>query len=133
MTNGSEIPQDLRRMLADVCVEYNVRIDSDDPAVAIVTLNRLVLEAALTRAVEQIRTATADLELQLQNVQVRAGALLAQEMRAAIKNVASAFNKDPSPAILQSRPKSPMYSMLFGSLTFGAVFGAGVWVGTLIR
>jgi hypothetical protein len=38
MTSGSELPQDLRRMLADVCVEHNVRIDSDDPAVAIVSL-----------------------------------------------------------------------------------------------
>lgn len=40
-----------------------------------------MLEAALTRAVEQIRTATADLDLQLHNVQVRDGALLAQEVR----------------------------------------------------
>lgn len=122
-------------MLADVCAEHNVRIDSDDPAVAIVTLNRLVFEAALARAVEQIRAATTDLELQIQSVQLRAGALLAQEIRTAVRNVAGEFNKGASLAIPQNRPRnqSMEYWLLFGGVTFGAIFGAGVWVGTLIR
>ena len=121
-------------MLADVCVEHNVRIDSDDPAVAIVSLNRLVLEAALTRAVEQIRTATADLDLQLQNVQVRAGALLAQEMRAAIRNVASDVNNSAPSAVSRNHflQQCGLHWLIIGGLIVAAVFASGVWVGTLI-
>ena len=118
-------------MLADVCVEHNVRIDSDDPAVAIVSLNRLVLEAALTRAVEQIRTATADLDLQLQNVQVRAGALLAQEMRSALRNVVN--NSAPSTVSRNHFLKQGrLHWLIIGGLIVAAVFASGVWVGILI-
>lgn len=120
-------------MLADVCVEHNVRIDSDDPAVAIVSLNRLVLEAALTRAVEQIRTATADLDLQLQNVQVRAGALLAQEMRAAIRNIASDVNNNAFSSVSRNhRLQCGLHWQIAGGLIVAVIFASGVWVGTLI-
>ena len=121
-------------MLADVCVEHNVRIDSDDPAVAIVSLNRLVLEAVLARAVEQIRNATANLDLQLQNVQVRAGALLAQEIRAAIRNLASDVNNSAPSAVSRNHSLQQCRSrwLIVSGLIVAAVFASGIWVGTLI-
>jgi hypothetical protein len=133
MASGSEIPQDLRQMLAAVCAQHNVRIDSDDPAVAIVTLNRLVFEEAQTRAVEQIRTATAELETQLRSVQLRAGALLAQEFRTVIQNVAIDANNNVSSAAPRNRLHRALNWLFLGALTFAVVFGSGVWVGTLIR
>lgn len=85
MGSARQVPDEIRQILAEVCAEYRVRIDPDDPAVAIVMLNRLVLELALNRAVERIDAATSGLTGQVDAVQVRIGAVLAQELRSAIK------------------------------------------------
>ena len=43
----SLMPQlDLRQLAAKVSIEHGIRVDPDDPIMAVVTLNRLVLEQA---------------------------------------------------------------------------------------
>jgi hypothetical protein len=49
MQSARKVPDEICQILAEVCAEYRVRIDPDDPAVAVVMLNRLVLELALNR------------------------------------------------------------------------------------
>ena len=42
------MPQlDLRQLAAKVSIEHGIRVDPDDPIMAVVTLNRLVLELSL--------------------------------------------------------------------------------------
>jgi hypothetical protein len=93
-----------------------------------------VLEAALNRAVEQIRTATADLEAQLQSVQLRAGVLLAQEVRTAIRKavIDPSYESVPVPDHSRWRSRFSSYSLLLSGFTIAAAFGAGVWFGTLL-
>jgi hypothetical protein len=42
---------DLKRLAAEVSIQHGIRIDSDDPMMAIVTLNRLVFEAAVAQVI----------------------------------------------------------------------------------
>jgi hypothetical protein len=52
---------EMKRLAAEVSVQHGIRIDPDDPIMAVVTLNRLVLEATLAEGVTSIRKMAADL------------------------------------------------------------------------
>ncbi|MEO8663385.1 MAG: hypothetical protein ABI693_33320 [Bryobacteraceae bacterium] len=128
MAARNDQPADLKRMLAQVCVEHSVRIDTDDPAVAVVELNRLILESVLAKATDQIRAATAELDLALERVQVRAGALLAKELRGAIQRAS------PLGAPAQQKEEAkPKRSMLWTTTVAGAAFLLGILVGVLLN
>ena len=72
---------DLKRLAAEVTVQHGIRIDPDDPMMAVVTLNRLVFEEAVGQVLEKVQGAVRDFETATEKVQVRAGTVLAQEVR----------------------------------------------------
>jgi hypothetical protein len=74
-------PLDLKELAAKVSVEHRIRVDPDDPIMAVVTLNRLVLEQATSKIVEEVRAATREFEQAAEGVQVQAGTFLAQRVR----------------------------------------------------
>lgn len=129
MQGARKIPEDLRQMLAEVCAEYQVRIDADDPAVAIIMLNRLVLEVALNGAVERIDNATAHLNAQVDAAQLRAGAMLAREFRTAVRTLGASASSATSDG--KSRPASS--AVLVRVAAAVVLFSLGVWAGLLIR
>jgi hypothetical protein len=72
---------DLKRLAAEVSVQHGIRIDADDPMMAVVTLNRLVLEEAIAQVLERVQAAVREFDSAADKVQVRAGGVLAQEVR----------------------------------------------------
>jgi hypothetical protein len=72
---------DLKRLAAEVSVQHGIRIDPDDPMLAVVTLNRLVFEQAVAQVLERMQSSVRDFETATEKVQVRAGAVLAKEVR----------------------------------------------------
>lgn len=72
---------DLKRLAAEVSVLHGIRIDPDDPMLAVVTLNRMVFEQAVAQVLESVQTAVKDFDAASERVQVRAGGVLAQEVR----------------------------------------------------
>src|SRR5580704_5118909 len=74
-------PLDLKELAAKVSVEHGIRVDLDDPIMAVVTLNRLVLEHATNEIVEEVRAATREFERAAEGVHVQAGTFLAQRVR----------------------------------------------------
>jgi hypothetical protein len=73
-------PLDLKELAAKVSVEHGIRVDPDDPIMAVVTLNRLVLEQATNEIVEEVRAATREFEHAAEGVQVQAGAFLVRTL-----------------------------------------------------
>jgi hypothetical protein len=47
---------DLKQLAAKVSVEHGIRVDPDDPIMAVVTLNRLVLEQAANEIADEVRS-----------------------------------------------------------------------------
>lgn len=130
MEGARKVPEEVRQILAEVCAEYRVRIDPDDPAVAVIMLNRRVLEVMLDRAIERIEAATAALGLQIDAAQVRMGTVLAQELRAARAESSGHpwMNVAPTPS---ATPMAfPRLTLIVAML---AVFGGGLVAGVLIR
>src|SRR3954467_5336963 len=80
---------DLKRLAAEVSVQHGIRIDPDDPMLAVVTLNRLVFEHAVGQVLERMQSSVQNFEAATEKVQIRAGAILAQEVR----NCGAAFRQ----------------------------------------
>lgn len=74
-------PIDLKRLAAEVSVQHGIRIDPDDPMFAVVTLNRLIFDQAVAEVLERMQSSIRDFEAATEKVQIRAGAILAQEVR----------------------------------------------------
>jgi hypothetical protein len=70
---------DVEKLIGEVAARNGIRIEPDDPAFALVTLNQLVLEEAIKNLVTEIRAAIADFESAAERVQNRVGTILARE------------------------------------------------------
>jgi hypothetical protein len=135
---------DLKQLAAKVSVEHGIRVDLDDPIMAVVTLNRLVLEQAANEIVEEVRSATREFEQAAENVQVSAGALVAQRVRECVgvlrqellRHHGDASPQAPERAGVAGRSHEigfiPRW-VAIGLLSGVALFGSGVWLGTLLR
>lgn len=72
---------DLKKLAAEVSAIHGIRIDADDPIMAVITLNRLVFEQAVERAVERLQASADEIDRAAVRVQVRVGASIAHELK----------------------------------------------------
>lgn len=72
---------DVERLLTEALTQHGIRLDPHDPAVVLVTLNRLVLEDAAKSVVADIRKATKEFEGAASRVQSRLGAAVAARLK----------------------------------------------------
>ena len=120
---------DLKQLAAKVSVEHGIRVDPDDPIMAVVTLNRLVLEQAANEIVEEVRSATREFEQAAENVQL----VLRQEIAKDIGN-ASTRGKTSIGDVGRADERPAVQRWVAIGLLSGAVlFGCGVWLGTMLR
>ena len=137
-------PLDLKELAAKVSVEHGIRVDLDDPIMAVVTLNRLMLEQATNEIVEAVRAATREFEQAAEGVQVQAGAFLAQRVRDCVSVLRQEVVKSIANGSAQRREglwavgpvhKKPGVQrwIAIGLLAGIALFGCGVWLGAMLR
>jgi hypothetical protein len=128
---------DLKRLAAEVSVQHGIRIDPDDPMLAVVTLNRLVFEQVVEQVLERVQLAVRDFEAATEKVQVRAGGILAQEVRdcglAMRQQLASALEESLDKRRLKCGDGVPRKWLATGILIALAMFPAGMWVGATLR
>lgn len=107
----------LDRLLAEAVAKHGIRLDPDDPAVVVVTLNRLVLEQAARLMVADVRGAIQEFERAVNGVESRLGQAVAKNLKAGSLPAGTASRRDLARWV---------------SLGFGAgvgFFSAGVAVG----
>jgi hypothetical protein len=75
---------DLRALIGEVAARNQIRLEEDDPAFALVTLNQLVLEQTVAELVQQVRASMAEFEQSATRLQGRLGGVLAQELKRAL-------------------------------------------------
>jgi len=134
------MPIDLKRLAAEVSVQHGIRIDPDDPMMAVVTLNRLVFEAAVAQVLERVQAAARDFEMASEKVQVRAGGVLAQEvrdsgvaMRQEVRKLLDEFQcvgpGSNNGTVPGHRTRTNRKWLLIGLASALTLFAMGVWVG----
>ena len=72
---------DVNRLIAEAVNRHGIRLDPDDPAIVVVTLNRLMLEEAAERVAAEIRAASRELLDAAAKVEAGLGAAVARELR----------------------------------------------------
>ena len=108
---------DVERLLTEALTQHGIRLDRNDPAVVLVTLNRLVLEEAAKSVMGEIRKATREFEDAACRVQSRLGAAVAARLK-------SEAGSAMSPA---SWPRKAFWAIGLGSGT--VLFLTGIAVG----
>ena len=135
---------DLKRLAAEVSVQHGIRIDPDDPMMAVVTLNRLVFEQAVSAVLERVQAAVRELEAAADKVQVRAGGVLAQEVRDCVASLRREMLRDmeavgasqntKSGALGENLSMADARKWIAVGLAFAVgLFSAGVWLGSCLR
>jgi hypothetical protein len=139
MTSG-----DLKRIAAEVSIQHGIRLDADDPMMAVVTLNRLVFEQAVADVLERVQLAVRDFEAAADKVQVRAGGVLAQEVRECGVSMRQEFAK-AFEEFRRDRPGNPKKKsglpvkpaawiwLVIGLMLALALLGLGFFVGNKLR
>jgi hypothetical protein len=115
-------------------------MSTDDPALAIVTLNQLVLEEAMKTLGNQVRESTERIDKAGEKVQRRAGSILAQEVGLCAGAIRQELHDDVEVASLraqkivvdlhQAYSKASLYrSLPVGLLCAVILLGCGFWMG----
>jgi uncharacterized membrane protein YgdD (TMEM256/DUF423 family) len=133
-----------RRLIAEVAARQNVFLKPDDPAIALVTMNRLILDDAMEEVHGQIRVTIAEFHASMQKAERRAGSMLAQEVKESAAQMQRGLQNDIHTAGLKAReivhlvneahrrPALIRWSAV--GLAAGALlFGGGLWLGTLLH
>ncbi|HXJ38956.1 MAG TPA: hypothetical protein VNH18_06730, partial [Bryobacteraceae bacterium] len=142
--DGSRTTVDLKRLAAEVSVQHGIRVDPDDPMMAVVTLNRLVFEEAGAQLLNRVQAAVRDFEIAADKVQVRAGSVLAQEvrdsglaMRQEAKKMLEEFRcagLGGNDGIGRGHPAGGDRKWFVIGLAFALMlFATGVWIGARLR
>jgi hypothetical protein len=135
---------EIRRLAAEVSAQHGIRVDPDDPIMAVVTLNRLILERALADACSLLHSATDEFNRAAERIQIRAGAAVAGEVRESVAAVRAEIHNDIENARLKafelintlhgSQPRSRIWLGMSAGLLAGAgLFLAGVLTGMFLR
>ena len=133
-----------RRLIAEVAARHNVFLKPDDPAIALVTMNRLILDDAMETVHGQIRATIAEFHASMQKAERRAGSMLAQEVKESAAQMQRGLQNDIHTAGLKAREivhlvneahRRPALTRWFADvLIAGALlFGGGVWCGTMLH
>jgi hypothetical protein len=133
---------DRKRLVAEMASRYGIRMDDNDPALAIIHLNQLALEEAARSICEQLRARLAEFETSAQKLEVRAGAVLAQQVRETAVEMRRELHADVHAASLKSREllhqihEAHRRPVLVRWVAIGLLFGfilllCGVWIGRI--
>ena len=115
---------DVKRLIGEVAAKNAIRLEPDDPAFALVTLNQLVLEETANRVCEHVSAALAKFTESLSKAEHLAGKTLAQEVKAAAaeirKDWATDLHEMQSGLALGARAYQPeQYVWLAGGVLLG--------------
>jgi len=110
-----------KQLIAEVAARNGIRVDEDDPAFCLVTMNQLVLEEAAREIADDIRAATENFERAAEEVQRRAGMALAQAQRDMLASVRSELQRANRRNIVLRDTANVLWGV--------GLFSAGLFVG----
>src|SRR5262249_17216022 len=132
---------DVKRLIAEVAARNGIRIEHDDPAFCLVTLNQLILEEAGRDVADEIRTATKHLQEAVTTVEGRVGVVLARDLKRTLSVLRSEANRDTrsdfASRTANVRSGTNVWSRMayaaIGILVASLIFGCGVLVGIALH
>lgn len=93
----------MNRLIGEVARRNGIRLDRDDPAFALVSLNQLVLEETASQLMQQFRTMAGELQASFDQVEDVAARHLARNVREAAAEVRREIQGDLNAASLRAQ------------------------------
>jgi hypothetical protein len=116
---------DVKRLIGEVAAQNGIRLEPDDPAFALVTLNQLVLEETAKRVCDHVSITLAQFTESLSRGEHLAGRALAQEIKIVAADIRTEWMAD-----FQRMQSATAAHRLTGCsylwLVIGALFGAAL-------
>ena len=134
----------LKQLIGEVAARHNVFLEPGDPAIALVTMNQLILEGAMETVHKEIRATIKEFHASLEKAERRAGSILAQKVRESAEQMRQGLQNDIHLAGLKARefvhlvheahrgPTLIRWSAV-GLIAGAILFGGGFWLGTFLR
>lgn len=127
---GSAEQTDFKRVAAEVSAQHGIRIDADDPAMAVVTINRIVFERSVEQVLVRMDAATRGFDEAAERLQARVGGLVAREVRECTQTLRKELD-GLGGARVGSR--WTWLGLLGGVALACAIFGLGIFAGRILR
>lgn len=127
---GSAEQTDLKRVAAEVSAQHGIRIDADDPAMAVVTINRIVFERSVEQVLERMEAATSSFEEATERLQARVGGLVAREVRECVETLRKDLDGVSG---VRVGSRWTWLRLLGGVALASAIFAAGLFAGRMLR
>jgi hypothetical protein len=131
---------DIQQIVDQLARQHGIRVDTNDPAVAIVLLNRVVLEHTADELAKDIQIGLHEFEEAVKKVQTRAGQLVAAEFNDRAAALRSELQRDITLAGAKAseivfrveqanrQPVMLRWAML-GIVAALAILFIGLWIG----
>ena len=131
---------DAKQLAAEVRARDGIRIEPGDPAFALVTMNRLVLEEVAEQIAQYIRKGTGEFAEAVHKAEARAGKTLAEQVKDTAAEIRGELERDIEKARLDAgeivyavhRAHTRAALIRWGALgviAAAVLFGAGLWIG----
>lgn len=128
---------DVHHLITEVKKRDGIRVEPDDPAFVLVTLNQLILENFVGKLGEHVRAGIAEFSETVHKTEARAGKILAQEVKAAAVEIREELKRDIDSArvdakgIVQQVHRIHTRAALIRWGAAGAISAAGMFVAGL--
>jgi hypothetical protein len=119
---------DVNRLIGEVAARHGIKVQSWDPAFALVTLNELVLEDIARRLTEEVHSGITEFTEAVQKTETRAGKILAQQVNEAAAELRREMQRDIEDARAHRKPAVIRWGAA-GLIAGLALFGSGLWFG----
>jgi hypothetical protein len=135
---------DIQRLIGEVAARHRFLLKIEDPAIALITMNQLILDSSLAAVHKQIRATIAEFHASLEKAEERAGSMLAQKVKESADQIREGLHGDIHVAGLKAREYVHLVNeahrrpalIRWGVAGFVAatlVFGSGIWLGTFLH
>jgi hypothetical protein len=121
---------DVKRLISEVAARNGIRIDEDDPAFCLVTMNQVMLEEMASKIVDEVRTATHDFECAVEKVHKRAGVVIAEQVKGcldAYRRLTVSDSARSRSSVRSDQIRWCAVGLFSGLLMFLAGVVAGMW------
>lgn len=143
MADEKEIVE-IQRLIGEVAARHRFLLKIEDPAIALITMNQLILDSSLAAVHKQIRATIAEFHASLEKAELRAGSMLAEKVKESADQIREGLHGDIHVAGLKAREYVHLVNeahrrpalIRWGAAGFVAatlVLGVGIWVGTLLH
>lgn len=135
---------DIKRLIAEVAARHEVFLIPSDPAIALVTMNQLIVDSALETVHKEIRATIEEFHASMGMAERRAGSMLAQKVRESAEQMRDGLQNDIHMAGLKARefvhlvneahrrPALIRWSAV-GLIAGVLLFVGGIWLGTFLH